>query len=161
MQPSGQLWKIRSFISLAVAGLLLSGFTAVPLLTEIDLLYRVFGQSTAVPEAARWISFVHRGLHESFGKYPFLAYGTDWLAFGHFVIALFLAGAVVDPARNVWCLRAGMIACALVLPVALFVGELRGIPWWWRAIDCAFGILGFVPLWLAHRLLCRGPAEGA
>jgi hypothetical protein len=31
--------------------------------------------------------------------------------------------------------------------------RLRGIPFWWRLIDCSFGILGAVPLWLARRLV--------
>jgi hypothetical protein len=24
----------------------------------------------------------------------------------------------------------------------------RGIPFWWRLIDCSFGIFGTIPLWL-------------
>ena len=37
---------------------------------------------------------------------------------------------------------------------ALIMGGVRGIPLWWRAIDCAFGVFGAVPLWL-----CRGMAR--
>jgi len=34
--------------------------------------------------------------------YPFIAYGTDWLAFAHFVIAIAFIGPWRDPVRNVW-----------------------------------------------------------
>jgi hypothetical protein len=33
-----------------------------------------------------------------------------------------------DPVRNVWVVEMGMIACALVLPVALGLGQVRHIP---------------------------------
>ena len=78
-------------------------------------------------------------------------YGTDWLAFGHFVIALAFLGALRDPVRNRWLYEFGMMTCALVPVWALVFGHLRGIPLWWRAIDSAFGVLGFVPVWLCHR----------
>ncbi|HET9315800.1 MAG TPA: hypothetical protein VFQ51_09425, partial [Vicinamibacteria bacterium] len=82
---------------------------------------------------------------------PFLSYGTDWLAFGHFMIALVFVGALQDPVRNRWLYLFGMIACALVLPFALGFGALRGIPFWWRLVDCCFGVFGFVPALLCHR----------
>jgi hypothetical protein len=28
---------------------------------------------------------------------------------------------------------------------------LRGIPFWWRLVDCSFGVLGFIPVWLCKR----------
>jgi hypothetical protein len=60
-------------------------------------------------------------------------------------------GAWRDPVRNRWLFDFGLIACALVIPWALVFGEVRGIPVWWRMIDCSFGVMGAVPLWL-----CRG-----
>jgi hypothetical protein len=33
----------------------------------------------------------------------------------------------------------------------LYMGAVRGIPIGWRLIDCSFGILGIIPLWLCHR----------
>ena len=78
-------------------------------------------------------------------------YGTDWLAFGHFVIALAFVGALRDPVRNRWQFQFGMAACALVPVWALVFGHIRGIPVWWRMIDAAFGIVGFVPMWLCNR----------
>ena len=43
----------------------------------------------------------------------------------------------------------------MVVPLALIAGEIRGIPLWWRLIDCGFGVGGFVPLWFAARLVRR------
>lgn len=80
-----------------------------------------------------------------------MAYGTDWLAFGHFVIAIAFVGAVRDPVRNRWLYLFGMISCVLVIPYAMVCGAARGIPFYWRLIDCSFGVFGFVPLWFCWR----------
>jgi hypothetical protein len=77
--------------------------------------------------------------------------GTDWLAFGHFVIAVAFVGALLEPVRNRWLFSFGIIACALVVPYALVFGAIRGIPVWWRFVDCSFGVFGIVPLWLCRR----------
>ena len=45
-----------------------------------------------------------------------------------------------------WVFEFGLIACVLVLPYALVMGAWRGIPFYWRLIDCSFGVLGAVPL---------------
>jgi hypothetical protein len=94
---------------------------------------------------------VREALVESDAKHPFLAYGYDWLAFGHFVIALAFVGAWREPVRNRWLFDFGLIACALVIPYAIIFGGLRGIPVYWRLIDCSFGVFGAVPLWLCRR----------
>ena len=39
----------------------------------------------------------------------------------------------------------------MVIPFALVAGAVRGIPLWWRLIDCGFGVLGLVPLVMARR----------
>ena len=44
-----------------------------------------------------------------------------------------------------------MMACALVPVWALIFGPLRGIPGWWQMIDAAFGLVGFLPMWLCNR----------
>jgi hypothetical protein len=83
--------------------------------------------------------------------YPFLSYGTDWLAFAHLAIAVAFVAPYIDPVRNKWVITFGLIACAGVLPLALIAGSLRGIPLPWRLVDCSFGILGSVPLLLCKR----------
>jgi hypothetical protein len=85
-------------------------------------------------------------------------YGTDWLAFGHLMIAIAFIGPLRDPVRNIWVVEFGMIACVLVIPAALICGFVRGIPFFWRLIDCSFGVFGIVPLYLAWRLIRRAGA---
>jgi len=79
----------------------------LPLRPELDTLVRVtkaeqtvrdFG--SAAPGWAVWLSKVQAAIESTAGAYPFLFYGTDWLAFGHFVIALAFIGALRDPVRN-------------------------------------------------------------
>jgi hypothetical protein len=94
---------------------------------------------------------VQAALHDADLRYPFVFYGADWLAFGHFAIAIAFIGAWRDPVRNRWLFSFGMIACVLVVPYALVFGAVRGIPLWWRLIDCSFGVFGFIPLWLCRR----------
>lgn len=146
------LMRIRILLGFVFAGLVVSGLTAFPLLYEIDILHGWLSGSAMPPSVTAWIAKVHEGLHATHRQYSFLPYGTDWLAFGHLVIALFFIGPFIDPVKNTWVIRAGQIACVLVLPLALIAGEIRGIPLWWRAIDCAFGVVGFIPLWFAGRL---------
>ena len=139
-----------------IIGLVLSGVTALPLQTELDLLARWFGAESLAPEQAssgfvKWILIVRDGLHTTNAKYPFLAYGTDWLAFAHIVIAIAFVGALRHPLRNSWLFTFGMIASVLIVPWALITGEVRGIPIQWRLIDCSFAVGGFVPCWLCAR----------
>ncbi len=147
--------RIRYLLYFFIFGLAISGITAIPLRWEIDLLNRWIGQGTWMqslwPAMASWISFVHTGITNTFSVYPFLPYGTDWLAFAHIVIAIAFVGVLRDPVRNIWVIEFGMIACVLVIPAALIFGALRQIPFFWRLIDCSFGVLGSLPLWFLRR----------
>jgi hypothetical protein len=149
--------RIKILLWLFVIGLLLSGITAFPLQWEINILKNTIGPGTFVesvwPALANWIDFIHQGLTETYQLYPFIAYGTDWLAFAHIVIAIAFWGPIKDPIKNVWVVEFGMIACVLVIPLALIAGPIRGIPFFWRLIDCSFGVFGFIPLWLARRYI--------
>lgn len=107
------------------------------------------------PALAAWISRVHRGVTGTSQDYPFILYGTDWLAFGHLAIAIAFLGPLRDPVRNLWVVEFGMIVCVLVIPWALFFGPIRGIPFFWQLIDCSFGVVGIVPLYLARRYTRR------
>ena len=92
-----------------------------------------------------WMEKLQEGINETADKYPFLFYGYDWLAFAHFVIAILFIGPLRDPVKNIWVIEFGMIVCLLIIPFALVAGHFRGIPFWWRLVDCSFGIIG---LWL-------------
>ena len=149
------LRKFRLVLGLFVLALILSGITAFPLRHELDFLASFIHPNETDSGLGFWILTVHDGLRESYAKYPWLAYGTDWLAFAHIVIAIFFLGPLIDPVRNVWVLKAGMIACVLVIALAMICGPIRQIPFGWRLIDCSFGVFGFVPLYYCLRVVRR------
>jgi hypothetical protein len=155
MNLTNPFFRIRLLLASFIAALAVSGITAVPLKWEIGLLNQFLGEGSWItptwPSLSHWISYVYTGILETDNLYPFINYGTDWLAFGHIMIAIFFIGPLIDPVRNAWVVRAGLIACALVIPWALIFGPLRGIPPFWRLIDCSFGIFGAIPLLLVER----------
>jgi hypothetical protein len=141
--------EIRIWIAVFVAGLVVSGLTALPIEAQLDWLAR---HAHRMPAAmAGWVDRVHEAVRVTNAEYPFLQYGTDWLAFGHFAIAAAFIGPFRDPLRHRWIVRFGMIICIAVVPYALVMGGIRGIPLFWRWIDCAFGIIGIIPLYLCDR----------
>jgi hypothetical protein len=144
-------FRFRLTLALFIVALMLSGLTAFPLLWELNLMADWLNIGPhAAPESlsglAYWVAYVRQGLRESYAAYPFLAYGTDWLAFAHIVLAVFFIGPLLKPTENNWILLSGMSACVLVIPLALLCGVVRGIPLPWRLVDCAFGVVGFLPL---------------
>jgi len=152
--------RVRVWLALFIVGLVLSGLTAFPLLWELNLLVSwlqwppLAGAASDVGLTA-WIVRVRDALAEQSMRYPFMAYGTDWLAFAHLVIASAFYGPWRDPVRNVWIIEWAMLACVAVIPLAMICGPLRGIPFGWRLIDCAFGVFGIVPLLLVRRDIKR------
>jgi hypothetical protein len=154
MDEKSRLRKIRFVLLVFISGLIVAGMTAIPLRFELGILDSLLGEDTRIAQAwppmGLWISRVHQALNDMDSSAPFLAYGYDWLAFGHFVIAIAFFGPYRDPVRNRWVIDFGMIACALVIPYAVILGEVRGIPVFWRFIDTLFGIIGFALLWYVH-----------
>jgi hypothetical protein len=139
-----------------IAGLLLSGVTAIPLRQELDALVNFLGVggpgNPGLPQPlVAWLLKTRDALGQIEAQQPFLFYGTDWLAFGHFAIALAFIGVLRDPVRNVWIFTFGLLACVMVIPYAFVFGAVRGIPVWWRLVDCSFGVFGFIPLWCCRR----------
>lgn len=154
------LRRYRIVLGAFIAALVLSGVTAFPLLHELELLARMLGIPTdAAPSSLHglqfWIATVRDGLRDVHAHHPWLAYGTDWLAFAHLVIALFFIGPWRDPVANAWVLKVGLCACAAVILLAMICGPIRGIPFYWRLIDSSFGIIGAVPLLYCLRLTRR------
>jgi hypothetical protein len=151
------LCTARIYLAIFLLGLVLSGLTAFPLETELRVLASLLPDAGQPHPSAftHWIVTVRDALIETNAKYPFLAYGIDWLAFAHLVIAVAFIGPLKDPVRNVWVIDFGLIACAAVIPMALIAGQFREIPFGWRLIDCSFGVFGAIPLILARRAVKR------
>jgi hypothetical protein len=150
--------RIKALTWIFIIGLVLSGATAIPIRWEVDKLIELWvaeGEAAFSPSdmdfVTRWLFSVQKSLPDPQNNNDLLFYGTDWLAFGHFAIAIAFVGALRDPVRNRWLFDFGLIACVLVIPYAIIFGELRGIPFFWRLIDCSFGVFGFVPLWYCRK----------
>ena len=157
MKTTPTLSRFRAVLGLFIAGLVLSGVTAFPLLHELRVLSHLLGVDAATHANGLtfWILTVRDGLEHTYAAYPWIAYGTDWLAFGHLVIAAFFIGPLIHPASSRATLYTGIGACLAVIPFALICGPIRGIPFYWRLIDCAFGVLGIIPLIYCLKLVKR------
>jgi hypothetical protein len=143
--------RIKWLTWLFIAGLAVSGLTAVPLQSEVNWLVNQWVKTGGSSVTSGWLVRVRDALNDTAQRQPFLFYGTDWLAFGHLMIAVAFVGALRDPVRNRWLFDFGLIACVLVIPFALAMGSLRHVPFWWRMIDCMFGVGGSVPLWFCRK----------
>ncbi|MET8577491.1 hypothetical protein [Streptomyces sp. NPDC005012] len=146
---------IRCWLLFFVVCLVLSGVTAFPLVHELRWAEQALSVLPAPDGLTEWITRVRRGLDEADAEYPFLLYGTDWLAFAHLVIAVAFWGPYRDPVRNIWVIEFGMIACAGIVPLALICGPIRGIPVFWMLIDMSFGVFGVIPLLILRRRIKR------
>ena len=143
------LTKIRILIVFFITALVLSGVTAFPIETELRSLMDHRGQMPVW--LAAFITRVYEGISVTNSRYPMLAYGYDWLAFAHIVIAMAFIGPLKDPVRNIWVIEWAMLACVAVIPLAMIAGPVRHIPFYWRCLDCSFGIIGIIPLWIVRR----------
>jgi len=138
-----ELKSTRRWIIFFMIMLFLSGLTAMPVEGELGFLKDRISATTVM---GNWIHRVYEGVAATNRDYPFIAYGYDWLAFAHFVLAVLFIGPLRDPIRNKWVIEFAMIACLLIIPFAMIAGHFRGIPLGWRLIDCSFGVLGLIPL---------------
>ena len=127
----------------------------------MNLLSKILTNGDAILNPEQYTGFVHwilkvrEGLENTYRDYPFIAYGTDWLAFGHIMIALFFILPFREPARYRGVLWIGVAACILIIPLAAICGPIRGIPFYWQLIDMSFGLGCVVPLLFAIRLSRR------
>lgn len=132
-----------------MVALVLSGVTAFPIETELHWL---LSHPSLVPGFAQdWLQDVYSALKETNSKYPMLAYGFDWLAFAHIVIAMMFIGPLKDPVKNVWVIDWAILACIAIFPLAFIAGPIRSIPLFHILIDCSFGVIGLIPLLICKR----------
>src|SRR5688500_1231211 len=115
MNFASPIVRFRAVMLLFIFGLILSGITAFPLLLELRLLTSLLGAGAAESADSYsgltfWILTVRHGLEQTYAQYPWIAYGTDWLAFGHIVIAMFFVGPLVNPLSGRATIYAGIVA---------------------------------------------------
>ena len=151
------LFWARVWLIVFIAGLLFSFQMILFVEPEITWISDHFGQSSrfgqALPAVGAWVDVLEESVTETYSKYPAMAYCMDYLALSQLVIALFIAGAVKDPVKNAWVVRAAMIACIVMIPFAFASGYVRQIPFFWVTLDSSFAMLGIIPLLIARRCI--------
>ncbi len=150
MKPNpNQFRTIRRWIIFFIIALIISGATAFPIESELAWVCSWWPEHNS--SFYKWLLHNYNAIKTTNNLYPSLAYGYDWLAFAHIVIAVAFYGAYKDPVRNVWIIQFGLIACFMIIPLALIAGAVRGIPWFWQLIDISFCVFGTIPLFICLR----------
>ncbi|MEO7599141.1 MAG: hypothetical protein ABIV50_09440 [Opitutus sp.] len=149
--------RYHQSLGLFIAGLILAGLTAFPIAHELRMASAMLGIDDPSTYASysglrRWIGFADLSIRQTYAMFPSAGYGTDWLAFAHFAVAVFAIGPWRDPVKNGWVINCYLLTCIGVIPLALISGAIRDIPLFWRLIDCSFGVLGALPLLYCRRL---------
>jgi hypothetical protein len=143
-----ELKIVKRLIAFFMIILFFSGLTAIPIDGELSILLNFLPVYSSLHT---WLHKILMAYREVNSYYQFLLYGYDWLAFAHFILAILFIGPYKDPVRNIWVIEFGLIACALIIPLAFIAGYFRAIPIGWRLVDCSFGVFGFIPLWICYR----------
>ena len=147
---------VRNWLRVFIAALFISGLTAIPVERELSYIVDHFPFEGSIKG---FLDEVLIGIRHTSNDYPFLFYGYDWLAFAHFALAILFIGPLRDPVKNKWVIEFGVIACILIIPFAMIAGHFRGMPFWWRLIDCSFGIIGLLPLAICLKNIKRLEVE--
>jgi len=140
--------EIRIVLLIFITALLFSGLTAFAVEPGLHMTTLVFRGNN---DLSLWFRKCYYAVTVTNEQFPFLAYGTDWLAYSHILFAILFADLFRDPVRYIWLTRFGFIACLGIIPVAAVTGHIRNIPFFWQLIDMSFGIIGAIPLYM----ICR------
>src|ERR1700749_1289521 len=92
---------VRRWLIFFIIALVFSGLTAFALQTGLSWLLSLW-PGFIKGGAYNWVKKVYEALRDINDRYPFLAYGYDWLAFAHLVIAVAFVGVLCNPVRNKW-----------------------------------------------------------
>ncbi len=151
--------KIKILTWIFIVGIILSGITAFPIQTELNVLRFLWQDGTFIastfPSLTNFLNHIDIAITETNKNYPQIFYGTDWLAFAHIIIGSAFIGVLRNPTKNIWVVEWAMLACIMVFPLAWICGPIREIPVYWRIIDCSFGVFGMIPLWYIRKLILQ------
>ena len=147
---------LKNWIRFFMFSLFISGLTAIPVEQELSFIVSHFPFEGSIKG---FLEEILIGIKRTSQNHPYLFYGYDWLAFAHFVLAILFYGPLKDPVKNKWVIEFGIIACILIIPFALIAGHFRGIPFWWRLVDCSFGVIGLIPLMICLKSIHKLEAE--
>jgi len=138
-----------------VAGLVFGCQMVLFVRPELAWLNSILGPGTRTeqiwPEMSAWVNHLHQGITTTYAEYPFIAYCMDWLVLAQAGFIILFIGAIIDPLRNIWIIRSGMVICLLHVVTAVASGGLHGVPVFWQILDASFGVVGLVVLYAAYR----------
>src|SRR5688572_22827350 len=97
--------RIKYILIIFIAGLTLSGVTAFPIQTALTIAGELIIRNQWNGALTDWIRLAAMGVTETNSKFPFISYGTDWLAFAHIMFAIAFIGPLRDPVKNVWLIE--------------------------------------------------------
>jgi hypothetical protein len=143
--------RIRLCIWIIIVGLAISGITAFPIETELNILAGLSLLNKGVLHD--WLTEIYSAVRYVNITYPYLSYGTDWLAFAHLMLGVLFIGPLRNPVKNNWVVEFGMIAAISIFPLAFIAGAVRDIPIFWRLIDCSFGVAALTVLIPCYRMI--------
>jgi hypothetical protein len=115
MTQSNHLRRLRFWLALFIIDLVLSCITVFPLKRELSGLVSILHEGWLRPISEftgllPWIERVNNALRTTNAYYPFLAYGTDWLAFAPLLIAIAFVSPYIEPVCNKWVITFGSLA---------------------------------------------------
>jgi hypothetical protein len=148
------LKQIRILTVIFIIALIISGVTSFPVYAELQWIInsKIFADNYLIEQ---WLQKVWIGVKKTHEDFPFIFYGFDWLAFAHIVIAILFIGVYQHPVRNRWIIQWAMITCICIFPLAFIAGFIRGIPFFHILIDCSFGVIGLIPLFIIQTKIKR------
>jgi hypothetical protein len=117
--------KIRVLLILFVLGLAFGCQIVLFVTPELAWLNNMLGPGTRMgqyfPNLSAWINHLNEGITETYSKYPFVAYCMDWLAFAQLAFIIFFIGAIIDPVRNMWIIKSGMVSFGFIGLIVLYL----------------------------------------
>ncbi|MCX6182585.1 MAG: hypothetical protein NT150_11735 [Bacteroidetes bacterium] len=145
--------NIVLFLRVFIAVLVISGlcYFSLPFLSK-----KILGLSNSIGVRGEFYSFASKlsqAATYNSSHYPFMGYSTDLLGFAHLMFALLFVGPILDPDKNEYVVRFGLIVCLLLVPTVLVAGWVREIPMIWIIINCFFGIFGFLLLYKVFKMI--------
>ncbi len=141
--------NIRAAIIITILGLIGSGLSSFPLLTELNIALHF---KHMLPSMFKeWFVNVKQAVKYNHDTYPLMLYGYDWLGFSHFFIAMAFIGPLQDPVKNQWVVRWGMLVSGITILIALVAERFRDIPFFWSMIDALIGAGALLILWICNR----------
>jgi len=155
MNKKRTLTFARIWLIIFSTALILAGTTAIFPREGLRLLSPLFQPGSILdslwPSMAQWLVLVQQAIEETYSNFPFLAYGYDWLAFGHYIISIPFIMAIRDTSKIPWVINYGIFACITLFPFAFVFGAIREIPIFWRGVDALFGIGGLIVLLILRK----------